>query len=115
MDQTTKAVKAAVLLYRAVTLLNLALTIALFISGGGGTTRTIVFVAWFALGVYSLIRMLSDVLSGQRKKEQNFRSTIDMWEQNAGGHDAAMKYFTLMMALSSVLKLAVPVVIWLIF
>lgn len=116
MDQTTKAVKAAVLLYRAVTLLTLALTFGLFISGtGSDMTRTIVFMVWLALGVYSLIRILSDVMSGQHKKEQNFQNTISMFEQNTGSHEAAMRYFTVMMAVSSLLKLAVPFIIWLIF
>lgn len=116
MDQISKAAKAAALLYRVVTVLTLVLTFVLFISGAGGNmTRTIVFVAWLALGAYSLIRILSDLLSGQHKKERNFQNTISMFEQNTGSHAAAMRYFTVMMAVSSLLKLAVPVVIWLIF
>lgn len=115
MDQTSKAVKLAVIIYRVVAVFNIALTIALFVSGGGTSTRTIVFVAWLALGVYSLIRIFSDVLSGQRKKEQNFSHTLGLWEQNTGSHAAAMRYFTLMIVVSSVLKLAVPFVIWAVF
>lgn len=116
MDQTTKAVKAAVLVYRVVTILALALTFALFIYSNGSTlTRTVVFMAWMALGVYSFIRMLSDALSGQHKKEQNFQNTISLWEQNTGDQATAMKYFTFMIAVSTVLKLAIPFVLWLVF
>ena len=115
MDQTNRAVKAAVVLYRVAALLNIALTLFLFLSGGGTTARTVVFVAWLALGLYSLIRILSDLMSGQHRKEQNFKSTLDLWEQNTGSHATAMRYFTLMIVGSSVLKLAVPVVIWFLF
>lgn len=115
MDQTSRAVKTAVIIYRVAAVLNLAITFALFISGGGTTTRTIVFVAWLALGAYSLIRIFSDVLSGQRKKERNFQNTLGLWEQNTGSHETAMRYFTLMIVASTVLKLAVPFVIWFIF
>ena len=73
MDQTSKAVTTGVIVYRIITVANLALTFALFISGSGGSlTRTVVFMAWLALGVYSLIHMLSDVLSGQHKKSAEF-------------------------------------------
>ena len=52
MDQTSKAVTTGVIVYRIITVANLALTFALFISGSGGSlTRTVVFMAWLALGV----------------------------------------------------------------
>lgn len=75
MDQTSKAVTTGVIVNRIITVANLALTFALFISGSGGSlTRTVVFMAWLALGVYSLIHMLSDVLSGQHKKRRIFKT-----------------------------------------
>ena len=116
MDQTSKAVTTGVIVYRIITVANLALTFALFISGSGGSlTRTVVFMAWLALGVYSLIHTLSDVLSGQHKKAQNFQNTIALWEQNTGDHGTAMRYITLMLVASSLLKLAVPVALWVLF
>ena len=52
MDQTSKAVTTGVIVNRIITVANLALTFALFISGSGGSlTRTVVFMAWLALGV----------------------------------------------------------------
>ena len=51
MDQTSKAVTTGVIVNRIITVANLALTFALFISGSGGSlTRTVVFMAWLALG-----------------------------------------------------------------
>lgn len=110
------AAKIAARLYPVVTILALVLTFALFIAGDGGSlTRTVVFMVWLALLVYSLIRVLSDVLSGQHQKERNFQNTLDNFVQNTGSTGKAMTYFTATMAVSSVLKLAVPVVLWAIF
>lgn len=110
------AAKTAARLYPVVTILALVLTFALFISGDGGSlTRTVVFMVWLALLVYSLIRILSDVLSGRHQKERNFQNTLDNFVQNTGSTAKAMTYFTAMVAVSSVLKLAVPVVLWAIF
>ena len=110
------AAKTAARLYPVVTILSLALTFVLFISGDGGSiTRTVVFMVWLALLVYSLIRVLSDVLSGQHQKERNFQNTLDTFTQNTGSPQKAMTYFTATMVVSSVLKLAVPVVLWAIF
>lgn len=110
------AAKTAARLYPVVTILALVLSFVLFISGDGGSlTRTVVFMVWLALLVYSLIRVLSDVLSGQHKKEQSFQNTLDAFVQNTGSPQKAMAYFTIMEVVSSVLKLAVPVVLWAIF
>ena len=110
------AAKTAALLYRLLTVLALVLTFVLFIAGDGGSlTRTVVFMVWLALLVYSLIRILSDVLSGQHQKERNFQNTLDTFTQNTGSPQKAMTYFTATMVVSSVLKLAVPVVLWAIF
>lgn len=110
------AARTAARLYPVVTILALVLSFALFIAGDGGSlTRTVVFMVWLALLVYSLIRILSDVLSGQHQKERNFQNTLDTFTQNTGSLQKAMTYFTATMAVSSVLKLAVPVVLWAIF
>ena len=108
-DHVSRAARTAALLYPVVTILALALTFVLFITGDDSSiTRTVVFLAWLALLVYSLIRVLSDVLSGQHKKARNFQNTLDNFVQNTA-------YFTATVAVSSVLKLAVPVVLWAIF
>ena len=79
------AAKTAARLYPVVTILALVLSFVLFISGDGGSlARTVVFMVWLALLVYSLIRVLSDVLSGQHKKEQSFQNTLDAFVQNTG-------------------------------
>lgn len=110
------AAKAAARLYPVVTLLALVLSFVLFITGDNSSiTRTVVFLAWLALLVYSLIRVLSDVLSGQHKKARNFQNTLDAFVQNTGSPQKAMAYFTVMEVVSSVLKLAVPVVLWAVF
>ena len=110
------AAKTAARLYPVGTILALVLSFVLFISGDGGSlTRTVVFMVWLALLVYSLIRVLSDVLSGQHKKARNFQNTLDNFVQNTGSASKAMTYFTATVAVSSVLKLAVPVVLWAIF
>ena len=110
------AAKTAARLYPVVTILALVLSFVLFISGDGGSLiRTVVFMVWLALLVYSLIRVLSDVLSGQHQKERNFQNTLDTFTQNTGSPQKAMTYFTARMVVSSVLKLAVPVVLWAIF
>lgn len=110
------AARTAARLYPVVTILALVLSFVLFISGDGGSlTRTVVFMVWLALLVYSLIRVLSDVLSGQHKKAQSFQNTLDAFVQNTGSPQKAMAYFTAMEVVSSVLKLAVPVVLWAIF
>ena len=115
-DRAHRAAKAAALLYPIVTVLTLVLTFVLFITGDGGSlTRTVVFMVWLALVVYSLIRILSDVLSGQHRKEQNFLNTLDSFVQNTGSSSKAMAYFTAMVIASSLLKLAVPVVLWAVF
>lgn len=110
------AARTAARLYPVVTILSLALTFVLFISGDGGSiTRTVVFMVWLALLLYSLIRVLSDLLSGEHKKERGFQNTLDAFVQNTGSSQKAMTYFTAMEVASSVLKLAVPVVLWAIF
>ena len=115
-DRTDVSIKRIVLLYRAATLLTIALTFILFISGSGSSTaRTVAFMVWLALEVYSLIRILSDLLSGQHKKEQNFRNTLANLEKNMGDPAAALRTLWLTSLLSLVLKLAVPVVLWAIF
>ena len=102
MDQTSKAVTTGVIVYRIITVANLALTFALFISGSGGSlTRTVVFMAWLALGVYSPHPHAQRRPLGQHKKAQNFQNTIALWEQNTGDHGTAMRYFTLMLVASS--------------
>ena len=101
-DRAHRAAKAAALLYPIVTVLTLVLTF-------------VVFMVWLALVVYSLIRVLSDVLSGQHRKEQNFLNTLDSFVQNTGSSSKAMAYFTAMVIASSLLKLAVPVVLWAVF
>mgnify|MGYP001752229988 FL=1 len=115
-DHVSRAARTAALLYPVVTVLALVLSFVLFIAGDGGSlTRTVVFMVWLALLVYSLIRVLSDVLSGQHKKARNFQNTLDAFAQNTGSPSKAMAYFTAMEVVSSVLKLAVPVVLWAIF
>lgn len=116
MEQTSKAVKTAVAVYRIVTVLNLVLTVVLYIySTGSSLPRTVAFMVWLALGVYSLIRVVSDALSGQRKKEKNFENTLSLWKQNTGDQAAATRSFFLTAVGASLLKLVVPVVLWFIF
>ena len=114
------AAKTAARLYPVVTILALVLSFVLFISGdgltyGGSLARTVVFMMWLALLVHSLIRVLSDALSGQHKKEQSFQNTLDAFVQNTGSTGKATAYFTVMEVVSSLLKLAVPVALWAIF
>ncbi len=112
----SRAARTAALLYRLLTVLALVLTFVLFIAGDGGSLpRTVVFMVWLALLVYSLIRILSDILSGRHQKERNFQNTLDNFVQNTGSTGKAMTYFTAMVAVSSVLKLVIPVVLWAIF
>lgn len=116
MDQLSKAARTGVLLYRVVAVAGVALTFLLFISGtGSALPRTIVFMTWLALGVFSLIRTVSDVLSGQHQKEQSFRGTIDLWVKNTGSEQSALRYFAVMLLSSSLLKLAAPFLLWYVF
>lgn len=116
MDRDSKAVKAGVVIYRFTAVISLVLTFALFISSPGSSfTRLIVFMVWLALCAFTCIRIIGDMISGQHRKAQNFQNTIAAWDQNTGDHQTALKYFWAMTILSSLLKLAVPVVLWFIF
>lgn len=116
MDQNAGAVRRAVFVYRAAALLNVILTAVLFAAGSAPSAgRTAVFLVWLALGVYSLIRILSDVVSGERRKEGQFARSIALWEGSAGGPGPAMGYFRALMVLSTLIKLAVPAVLFLLF
>lgn len=116
MEQTPRVVKTGVTVYRIVTVVNIVLTFFLYISSSGSSLpRTVAFMVWLALGAYSLVRMLTDALSGQRKKEQNFKNTLSLWEESTGDPATAARNFSLIVVGSSLLKLVVPVVLWLIF
>ncbi len=116
MNQPSKEARMGVRIYRLSAIATLALTFLLFINGtSANTTRTIVFVAWMALCVFTCIRIASDALSKQHLKAQRFDNTLKAFEENSGGREAAVKNFYVMIWSSAVLKLAVPVVLWFIF
>lgn len=116
MNQPSKEARMGVRIYRLTAILSLALTFFLFISGtGANSTRTIVFVAWLALCAFSCIRVASDALSKQYLKAQRFENTIQAFTENSGGREAGVRTFYLTLALSALIKLAVPVVLWFIF
>lgn len=112
----SKEARTGVVLYRLFALAALVLSVVLFITGGQNTTtRIIVFVAWMALCLFTCIRILGDIMSGQQLKTQRFENTIKAFEENSGGRAAGVRTFYLTVVLGGVLKLAVPVVLWWIF
>lgn len=116
MNEVSRTARNGVLVYRLTAIASLALAFVLFISSSTSTmTRVIVFVAWMALCVFTCIRTVGDALSGAHLKAQRFDNTIKAFEENTGSHEAAVKNFYVMIVVSSVIKLAVPVVLWSIF
>ncbi len=116
METVSRTAKSIAKLYRIATAAALVLTFALFITGGDGSlARTLLFLAWFALMLYSLIRVLTDLFSGRHQKERNFQHSLDMLEKQTGSPEAAAGTLTLVALLSLAVKLAVPVVLWAVF
>ena len=116
MNNVSRAARLMALLYRLCTAASLILAFVLFIcSQGSSLPRTIVFLIWIALMAYSFIRILTDLFSGQHRKEQNFQHTLEMLEKQTGSTETAEGTFFLVSLASMAVKLAVPVVLWLIF
>lgn len=116
MNQYSKEARNGVRIYRLSAIATLALSFIMFISGtGDNMTRTLVFLAWLALCLFTCIRVASDALSGQHIKAQRFDNTLKAFEENSGGREAGVRTFYLTLILSALIKLAVPVILWFIF
>lgn len=103
------------LCHRAATLLGLVLSILLFfLSGSMGTVHTVLFLVWIAFSVYSSVKVIADWVSGESRREQNFIAMLEKWTQRNGSRKNALQYFTLITALTVLIKLGVPVLLWLV-
>lgn len=116
MNQISSTASHGVLIYKCTTFGSIALTLALFGVGYvGDLTRTLLFVGWLALQLFACIRLLSDKIGERGGKGERFERTIALLEESTGDRRMAERNFYAMQTIAGLLKLALPVVFWMIY
>lgn len=99
--------------HRLSTLAGLALTVVFFfLRGKMGTVRLVLFLLWMAIGVFSMVKVVSDAASGRHYRETNFENMLHRWEERTGSSSSALSSFWTITVLTAAVKLLVPFLLW---
>lgn len=101
------------ILYRFFTLLSLVLTLYFFfvLDGGAGMVKKIVYALWMVVGIFSGMKVISDIVGGQHRKMHSFIAMMEQWEKYQGNEKEAKRTFLLMSVALALVKLVVPFLI----
>lgn len=98
--------------YRFFTLLSLVLTVYFFfIDTGAGMVQKAIYAMWMAVCVFSSFKVISDIIGGQHRRQQNFVTMMEQWEQHQGGPKTAVRTFLLVSIGTALAKLVIPVLL----
>ena len=107
-----KTAKFGNIMHRFFTLLSLVLTIYFFVvDTGAGMLQKTLYALWLAVCVFASIRVISDLVGGERRRQRSFMTMMEQWEQHQGGPASAVRTFMTMTVITAALKLAVPILL----
>ena len=110
-----KPARIANWIQRLATFASLALILVFFVlRPEKSTARLVLFLLWFAYAAYATVKVLSELVSGRNLRQEKFETMLARWEEEQGGRKGAMTPFVSVTAVSVIVKLAVPVLLWLI-